>query len=373
MTAEPAVRQVAVAFVPFDSANPYQRELAKHLRPFGVTVEVEISLKDLAKRAWSASRVAEVVHLHWLPRVQLGLLGPLRALIFLLRVLLLRATGRKIVWTVHNLYSHEVVNRRLERWVAMCLIHLVSKVIVHSETAVQLVADEFCVERHDKIVVIPHGNYVESYENVVGRHLARARLGLAEDSFVYLFLGNIRPYKGVRELIAAFRQMNAPSSVLVLAGRMLDEAAQRDIERARDGDPRIRIDAGFVADQDVQLYMNACDVVVFPYLDVLTSGAVILAMSFARPCVATETGCIPDVLDARGAFLYNPERADPLRSALEHAYASRHRLPEMGAHNLTRARQWGWNRVAHETADVYAQAVGSRQRNAARPVSDELA
>jgi len=52
--------------------------------------------------------------------------------------------------------------------------------------------------------------------------------------------------------------------------------------------------------------MNACDVVVFPYQEILTSGAVILAMSFGRACVAPRLGCIQDVLDDKGAFIYEP-------------------------------------------------------------------
>jgi glycosyltransferase involved in cell wall biosynthesis len=97
---------------------------------------------------------------------------------------------------------------------------------------------------------------------------------------------------------------------------------------------------------------------------VLTSGAVILAMSFGRACIAPATGCIQDVLDERGAFLYDPERPGALRDAIARALGCRDRLREMGAYNLERAREWGWDRVARETAHVYDEALRNPPRQA---------
>ena len=366
-----ASKAMTVAFVPFDSANPYQRQLAEHLRAFDVRVETERTLKQLVSGIVRGSGGPDVVHLHWLPRARLDLVGGLRAIAFLLRLFVVIATGRRIVWTVHNLYSHEAFNRNLERLVTLYVARMASQIIVHSETAVALVSSKLRVKDPKRIVVIPHGNYIGSYSNCVPRPLARKRLGLTDDSFVYLFFGNIRPYKGVKQLIATFQQMPEGSRVLLLAGKFADEALRIDIEQAIGGHPRIRVDAHFIRDDDVQVYMNACDVVVFPYLDVLTSGAVILAMSFARPCVAAKAGCIPDELDEQGAFLYEPGEIDGLRLSLENAHRNRVRLPAMGKHNLKRASQWDWSGVARETSQAYRRALGGSQSAAGQPFAND--
>jgi glycosyltransferase involved in cell wall biosynthesis len=98
-------------------------------------------------------------------------------------------------------------------------------------------------------------------------------------------------------------------------------------------------------------------VVVFPYRDILTSGAVILAMSFGRACIAPAIGCIVDVLDEHGAILYDPDRPDGLRQALASAMTDGQRLQEMGAYNLQRARVWSWDGIAQQTAEVYREAL----------------
>ena len=352
-------RRIAVSFVPFERANPYQRELARELDALGIHVTPTGSLDALVGAIRRRHDRTDIVHLHWLPRFKPGVLGLRRALGFCLRVVLLRMLGRRFVWTVHNLYSHDAASRRGERWMTRLIVACASKIIVHSESARRLVLREFTHTDADKIAVVNHGHYVRSYENTVSAAEARARLQIDPAAIVILFLGNIRPYKGVPELVEAYQRLNAPASVLLIAGRSLHDPTVSAIEQKIAGDPRIAFRLGYVPDDDVQLYMNACNVVAFPYHDILTSGAIVLAMSFGRPCVAPAIGSIPDVLDRDGAFLYDVNDRNGLSEAMKAAIRDRHRLPEMGAHNLRRAREWGWDTVARQTAEVYGQALAA--------------
>jgi beta-1,4-mannosyltransferase len=99
----------------------------------------------------------------------------------------------------------------------------------------------------------------------------------------------------------------------------------------------------------VQLYLNACDVVVLPYQHSFTSGAAILAMSFAKPCIAVRRGCIGGMLDEGGVFLYE---GDALLDAMQRAMSAQD-VAAMGAHNYARVTQWDWDRVARETVGLY--------------------
>jgi beta-1,4-mannosyltransferase len=93
-------------------------------------------------------------------------------------------------------------------------------------------------------------------------------------------------------------------------------------------------------------------VMVYPYRDILTSGAVLLGMSFGRACVAPKIGCIAETLDDAGGILYAPG-ASALLNAMGQAYARREELETMGQHNLEKARLWSWDRVAAQTLDAY--------------------
>jgi glycosyltransferase involved in cell wall biosynthesis len=180
------------------------------------------------------------------------------------------------------------------------------------------------------------------------------KLGIGKSERVLLFLGNIRPYKGVEELIQAFKELEFNEVRLLIAGRTLNEDVEKRVRALADEDVRCRFYPGFVADEVIQVYMNAADVAVCPYKDILTSGAILLAMSFGKACVAPMLGCITDYLDERGAFLYNARDPGGLIGALKESLTvSSDRLSMMGEHNRRIAEGFSWDVIAQRTLDVY--------------------
>jgi beta-1,4-mannosyltransferase len=167
----------------------------------------------------------------------------------------------------------------------------------------------------------------------------------------------------VLELLAAFRQLRerGVDAGLVIAGQPLTQELSRAIAAEVGRCQAIRYEPRFVPEDEVQVYLNACDVVVFPYRQVLSSGAVVLAMSFARACVAPRLGCIPDVLDDTGAFLYDSQDERGLLDALTAACLRQAELQRMGEYNQRKVEQWDWGQVASETRRVYLAArAGAR-------------
>jgi beta-1,4-mannosyltransferase len=337
--------------VPADRRNPYQRALGLALGRLGIRV------RRLPFR-WNVLRVArgmDVLHIHWTsalinnPWWKVAVGFPLLAGQFLW----LRASGRRIIWTVHNLEGHEC-RRPVQNWLGSTLIGIFANVvIVHGKSALGQVARRFAIPPR-KIAVIPHGNYLGQYPDSCSQAEARDAFNLPADRKVILFLGHLRPYKGVEDLVRAFASITDARAVLMIAGKPLDDDYQERLERLVAGNPRIRYFPGYVATARVQEFMQAADVVVFPYKEVLTSGAVLLAMSFGKACVAARLGCICDVLDDDGAFLYPIEVPGALEGALRNALGSMRRLEAMGKHNLVKAQQWSWNRIAAATAVAYA-------------------
>jgi glycosyltransferase involved in cell wall biosynthesis len=122
-------------------------------------------------------------------------------------------------------------------------------------------------------------------------------------------------------------------------------------------DQRIKLCPGFIPDDQIQLYMNACDVVIFPYRDILTSGAVLLAMSFGRACIAPRKGCIGEVLDDTGAFLYEIDDENGLMKAMKSALDKSSHLSVMGQHNRHLAEKYNWKHIAEMTNDIYRSCL----------------
>lgn len=352
-----AKKSFKILFYPHWPNNPYQDLLITHLVQQGVSVQAVPS-----SNLWNAVRQErpDIIHFHALYHLFLSgnlLKSWLKAIYSLVYLLILRSRGTRIVWTAHDLKNHE--NRKLgvDRFFTKWFARLSHVIIAHAESAKREVMTVFKLHDDPRLVVIPHGNYIGHYPNQVERAQARQSLGLPEHEFVFLFLGLIRPYKGVPEMIHSFQQLNQTDCRLVIAGKLSEPQLEQEIQQRIGGNTQITLIPGFVPDDQIQTYMNAADVVVLPYRDILTSGSVVLAMSFGKACIAPRRGCIEDMLDDSGSFLYNPDDADGLVSAMQRAVEAKETVNDMGQHNLDIAEEWSWARVAQMTLEAYSQQI----------------
>lgn len=354
--------QLRTVFLPQWYTNPYLTHLDHELRSLGVR-SARFSQNPLAVAVGILRARPHVLHLHWLHPFyenRSKRRSRVRLAVSLMALRLLRLMGVRIIWTAHNLGDHEAKGSSIDRDCTHFVARHAAAIIAHGESAKRRLLKELPIADPERVFVIPHGHYINSYPNTVDRATARAKIDLPESSVVYLFLGQIRPYKGVLEMIEAFGKLESDDARLVIAGKPLSDADGDVVRRAAASDRRIKLSIGFVPDDDLQLYLGAADAVVLPYRDILTSGAAVLAMSFARPCVVPRLDCFTDLLDEEGAVFYDADRDDGLVGGLRDALRRRTELDAMGAHNLDLAQQWHWPGVARQTLDVYRFALGRR-------------
>jgi beta-1,4-mannosyltransferase len=346
-----------VAFVPVWLENPYHAELEKALRALGIEVLLPHNLKVLCRDYRTGIEKVDLVHIHSLPQFGWSLVALRGFAGFYQRLVWLRMRGVKLVLTMHNLENHESRNRRIENLVVRYFAPQIESIIVHGKSAKQIVDARWSQRKGNPVHIIPHGHYIGSYKNEISAGAARAHFGFNAPNLVFLFLGQIRPYKGVVELVSAFRRRTEQEARLIIAGKPINQEIYQEVAHSIEGDARIRFLPGHVADDDIQLYMNACDVVVLPYRRVLTSGAAVLAMSFGKPCIAPRAGSVTDMLDEKGAIFFDPAVSGDLEWALQKTIDSRHRFQDMGLHNLNRAAGWDWESIGRSTAAVYWQCL----------------
>lgn len=349
--------RITAHVIPYWPANPYQPLLVEGLRHAGIEVETTSSLAGLARRSSRRPGRGELVHLHWLPVAGLRPRRLARWWLFARRVAALRRRGVAMVWTAHNLVPHESALPALDLWMSRTVARHASRIICHSAGAQAELIARLHVPDVSTIRVIPHGHYIESYRNTLSRNACRGTLGLDADATVFLLLGTLRAYKGVLELVDAFRRVRDPHVRLIIAGKPYDAAVDADVRARVEPDARVTYVPGRIPDDDIQIYLNAADAVVFPYRSSLTSGALILAMSFGRACIVPRLPGMADCLGERGGIFYDAERKDALFEALSMAARRRSTLSGMGAINLQRARAWDWRSIAAATADCYSEAI----------------
>ena len=272
---------------------------------------------------------------------------------------------------MHDLADHERRLLRIEWFFTLLFTRLAHRIVVHGNVARSAVVDRYHLQRQlNKLAVIFHPNYIGAYPDDLTRAQARDALGIAPNAAMLLSVGQIRPYKGLPDLVAAYRGLRSDvTATLWIAGEAVDTALAAELQHSAHADATIQIRAAFHSPAAIEQLLKACDVVVLPYRAILTSGAALLAMSFGKPCIAPRLGCLVEALDNEGAFLYEPTDPDALRHALERALASVNQWPVMGAHNFERASAWSWTRAAELLDDVYH---GAAQRSDAAGTRDSL-
>lgn len=350
---------VKTLFLPdYSGANAYQRELSRALASLGVEVVADPTrprrVLPVMEALWRHGR-PDILHLHWTePYIAgRGRISRLKAGRTLLELSTARRLGARIVWTAHDLFRHDHTADPVERAFMRSLYARADAVIVHCRSAADALAGELGLagDGDDRVHVIPHGHYAGAYPDEITREGARDRLDIPEDARVFAFVGWVRPYKGVRELMEAFRLLEAPQARLVVAGRALDDAYAGRLRALAADDDRIQLRLEFLPDDDLQVYLRAADAVATPFQEIFTSGSVLLAMSFGRAVIAPRRGCVTETVDEDGGVLYDADDPQGLEGALRVALAAD--LDAMGRHNLGQLGRLDWARVAEATRDVY--------------------
>jgi glycosyltransferase involved in cell wall biosynthesis len=298
-------------------------------------------------------RRGDVLHVHWLSLLYVTKQSRLRTGVRVAKLWAMFAyaklRGVRFVWTAHNLYPHDGGSQRLEHRIARKIAtSLADYVCVHGAAAGELVSQELNVAP-SRLLIGHHAHWIDLYPNELTRAESRARLRLSEEEFSYLFVGRCRPYKGLEALIEAFAQAPRPSRLIIAGAFASTEYLEHITGLVRDNH-RISFRPGSIPDTDLQLYLNAADCVVLPYRDVLTSGSVMLALSFGRPVIAPGLGAIRDHVDAKCGVLYRADEPQGLARAMWDIRSRTYEAERIIAH----ARRFTWAQLANLLLEVRA-------------------
>ncbi len=177
---------------------------------------------------------------------------------------------------------------------------------------------------------------------------ARSELGVPDDRRVALFLGLIRPYKGVEVLLEAAARLPQGSDWLVwVAGepwRSLGDRLERRV--AELGlDRRVRLDLGWVPEPRVPVLLAAADLVVLPYLSGSQSAVAPMALAHGVPVLTTAVGGVPEIVsDGVNGVVVPP--GDPAALAASLASLGRTTVAELAAGAERSSRELDWSGYA---------------------------
>ena len=74
----------------------------------------------------------------------------------------------------------------------------------------------------------------------------------------------------------------------------------------------------YIANEEVQGYFSAADLVVQPYVSATGSGVIQIAFAFNKPVIATRVGSLPEVIEnGKTGYIVAPESANDLAKAIK--------------------------------------------------------
>jgi glycosyltransferase involved in cell wall biosynthesis len=329
--------------------NPYCDLLYESMAKLGVITE-----PFSPSRAFSGKY--DIFHLHWpeyylarsFPKAVVGSFG------LLFFVVWLRLRGTRIVWTAHNLHSHNRRYPAAERWFWRVLTRLMDGYIALSETSANQARAEFPPLRSIPGSVIPHGDYRSSYPATITRADARHQLGISPLESVLLFFGGISPYKNVPHLIETFQCTAVPDATLLIAGCPATQNDDRAVKKLVKQGDHIQLHLQRIPTDQVQVFFAAADLVVLPFLEIMNSGSAILALSFDRPVLVPNRGSLPELQAQVGADWVRTYSAQLSPSELKPAIAwsrseKRERQPNLAG--------FSWPSIARKTLSMYERLL----------------
>lgn len=198
------------------------------------------------------------------------------------------AKGTPVVYTEHNVvHSYRPATRYANR-----LTYRANTAVIAVSAAVR---DSVAGYPGPSPVVIPNG--IEFSVPTATRQEVRRRLDVPSDSTLIVHVGHVRPGKGHRNLIDAFRIVHdhVPEAILLSMGAYQDAALRRDLEAFETTTDGAFRSLGFRT--DVRDILGAADMFVNPSEVEGLPLTVLEAMSASVPVVATRAGGVPEVVE----------------------------------------------------------------------------
>lgn len=206
-----------------------------------------------------------------------------------------------------------------------------------------------------KIIVLPNG-FKNSLYHAMDKKVCRENLGLSNNKKVIFNISNLIESKGHNYLISAMRDVVSISNncVCYIAGKGYFRRSLEDLVNELQLQEHVKF-LGWIPDEQIPIWMNACDIFVLPSLAEGNPTVMFEALGCGKPFVGTKVGGVPEIItsDQYGLLV---EPADPEDLAEKILVALDREWDQEAI--LAYAERYTWENIAKEIVGVYEQVLG---------------
>ncbi|MFZ5907807.1 MAG: glycosyltransferase family 4 protein [Nitrospirota bacterium] len=264
-------------------------------------------------------------------------------------------SGTPVISTVHNMESHHTSQGSIHsavRYLDKKTMRRCNMIVAVSESLKHFLCQVYGIPESD-VAVVHNGIEMQDTTETVDRQM----LGIAGDAVLVCTVARLHPQKGIPVLVKAIdsvvrRGFNV-AAVVVGDGPLKHEISAL-IRRLN---ARVIL-AGF--QKDVAPFINAADIFVLPSLWEGFGLALIEAMGFSKPVIATSVGGIPEIVPDRIAgILCRPDDPDGLSDAIVTLIQNPGRRAEMGRAGRERVKNYFTARImSARYQEIYRNTLG---------------
>jgi len=228
-------------------------------------------------------------------------------------------------------------------------------------------ADEITVSNNflkDKFggTIVWHGRDTNAFDpKKFDRNHLRNKFAIPEDKKVVMFLGTLRPYKGIEDLIEAANLLKDDRMLLTLVGLGEDSYSKRvkELVCSKLVGKRVRL-FGLQPFKKVPEFLAISDLVVIPQRKNLATvgqvpAKVFDAMAMAKPIISTNVSDIPTILHGCG-FIVEPGNPQQLARKLRFVSENEDLAAHMGAKAREKCvKEYSWAKMEESLLQVFSK------------------
>ncbi|GAB6162470.1 hypothetical protein JCM12298_16290 [Desulfothermus naphthae] len=260
--------------------HPYLKCYSSAMNKFGISV---VPGKVFNNKILDDTSLTGV-HFHWTEYFwnSSNLLKNVKSILGILSFLREARKKRKIIlWTVHNHKGHE--GKLLLDYIGYKVIaNFADLIIVHSKWSKNVIKKKF--NPPGRIVLMYHGNFMSYFKCNESKENSQKHFGLDITKPTIGIIGTIRGYKGHDLAITACQEKNIQ---LFIAGKCYDD---KFLQRL------VLLDTNNIAifypkkltDLEYASAINASDIILLPYRNITTSGALLASWSLGRSVIVPD-------------------------------------------------------------------------------------
>jgi len=224
-----------------------------------------------------------------------------------------------------------------------------AKVIVLTEDMKRELQKIYCGE----ILIIPNGIELDNYKN-----LQKQNFRVSENKII-IFVGNLRPVKGLIYLIKAMEIIHAEmeNAILMIIGDGEDRKSLEEMVMKLHLE-KVVIFIEKIPNKDIPKYLVQGDVFVLPTLSEGFPNVILEAMAAGLPIVSTNVNGLSEIIrNEENGYLVEPRNPQQLADKLLQILKNPIQSKNFSNNNIEKVKKYSWKNVIKYLEDVYLKVL----------------